>query len=530
MESLLAERDDSYAARRTSLLPARLCVRVLGTLSLLLSSLAFASPAAAAPGRPTTDAAIVDDRASVTGASADRDVDSGMRVARAESRERRRAEPQEAAAETGLEPSAEAGLQFEGELELRADWLKNIALGQRPRDDVRDSEEELTLGLSYRPSERFLAFGEIKLVADQVVFADDTPRISEEAIERGEMWLLLKRVFDSRYSVQIGRQNFFEPRLWWWDDDLDAARFYYAQDSWNLYVGIAEELARTSTSQDFIAPNQEDVQRLLGHVTWVSSRAFNLGGFLLYQRDNSGSPPVDSVIETVRADESDADLGWVGLRAAGDIGLSRAGTLAYRADAGLVSGDETLVEFEDEAPGLSRVSAVRKRRVRGWGVDVGALWALPWRAAPTLNLIYAYGSGDKNLNDDTDRAFRQTGLQDQDEEFREYGVVLRPELSNLRIATLALRFPLPADTHLTLGYHRFRQVYPAPFVREARLDIQPTGQNKDIGEETSLVLQLRKWENLEIDLIAGSFKAGNAYGTAAGRRAERFFFKLIYEF
>ncbi len=529
MESLLAERDDTYAARRTSLLRARLYVRALGTLSLLLGSLAFASPAAAAPGRATTDAVIVDDRASVTRGTTYHKSEPIL-LTRAETRDRRRAEPYGEGAEADLEPSAEEGLQFEGELELRADWLKGIALGQRPQDDVRDSEEELTLGLSYRPSERFLAFGEIKLVADQVVFADDTPRISEEAIERGEMWLLFKRVFDSRYSVQIGRQNFFEPRLWWWDEDLDAARFYYARDSWNLYVGIAEELARTSTNQDFIDPDQEDVQRLLGHVNWVSSREFNLGGFLLYQRDNSGSPPVDSVIETVRADESDADLGWVGLRAAGDIGLSRAGTLGYRADAGIVSGDETLVEFEDEAPGLSRVSAVRKRHVRGWALDIGALWALPVRGQPTLKLLYAYGSGDKDINDDTDRAFRQTGLQDQDEEFRDYGVVLRPELSNLRIATLALWFPLPADTHLTLGYHRFRQVYPASFLREAKLDIQPTGQSKDIGEEVSLVLQLRKWEDLEIDLIAGSFKAGNAYGTAAGERAERFFFKLIYEF
>lgn len=386
------------------------------------------------------------------------------------------------------------------------------------------------MGLSYRPSDRFLAFSEIKLVADQNVFADDTPRISEEAIERGEMWLLFKRVFDGRFSVHIGRQNFIEPRLWWWDEDLDAARFYYARDSWNLYLGIAEELARTSTRQDFIDPNQKDVRRLLGHVNWESSERFNLDGFFLYQRDNSGSPPVAGVIETVRADESDADLGWAGLRAAGDIGLSRAGTLGYRADAAVVSGDETLAEFEDQTPGLSRVSALRQRRVRAWAVDVEALWALPLRGEPTLRLIYAYGSGDKNLNDGTDRAFRQTGLQDKDEEFRDYGVVLRPELSNLRIATVALRFGLPAETRLTLGYHRFRQVYPAPFLREASIDIQPSGQSKDVGEEVSLVLQLRKWEDLEIDLIVGSFKADNAYGTATGERAERFFFKFIYEF
>ena len=61
--------------------------------------------------------------------------------------------------------------------------------------------------------------------------------------------------------------------------------------------------------------------------------------------------------------------------------------------------------------------------------------------------------------------------------------------------------PIHAKIYLTLGYHRFRQVYPAPFLREARIEADSTGNSKDIGEELSLLVELRKWENLEIDLV-----------------------------
>ena len=364
--------------------------------------------------------------------------------------------------------------------------------------------------------------------ANSQAFADDTPRISEEATERGEMWLLFKRIANSGYSVQLGRQNFFEPRLWWWDDDLDAVRFYYTRESWRLYFGLAEELGRVSSNQDSIDPENEDIRRLLGHVGWTPSEKFNLGGFLLVQRDHSDTHPVDSVGESVSIDESDADLTWAGLRAAGAFGLSRGGKFLYRADGTVVTGDETLLELQDDAPGFSRVSGSKQRRVRGWAVDLGAGWELPFRGEPILKLIYAYGSGDNNPNDDMDRAFRQTGLQDQDEEFRDYGVVLRPELSNLRIATLALELPVHTGARLTLGYHHFRQVDAAPFLRETAIDAEPTGQSKDIGDEIRLVVQLRKWEDLEMDIIAGSFRAGRAYG--AGERSNRLFFTLIYEF
>lgn len=421
-------------------------------------------------------------------------------------------------------------LEFEGSLELIREEMKSVAFGQRPKDDLRTSKQEIQLQLSYRASERLSALGEIKWQAEQQVFADETPPRSEKEIERGETWLHWQRLFDRDASVKIGRQNFAEPRRWWWDDDLDALRFDYARDSWNLTLGVAEELARKSSQENFIDPRDEDVLRLLGHASWKLSSARQFSAFYLRQRDDSVRQPVNSLVETTRADKSDADLQWIGLRAAGDIDLSPGGTVTYWFDAATVSGNETAFEHRNEVGGMSRVVSRQQQRVRGHAADLGLIWKPAAVRAPTLTLSHARGSGDKNLNDDIDRAFRQTGLQDPTQEFRYYGELLRPELSNLSITTATIGFAVTAGTRLTLGYHRFRQVYPAAFLRDARIDLRPTGQDNDVGREISLLVEMREWEDLKVVVAAASFEAGDAFGAAAGKRANSLFFELTYEF
>lgn len=421
-------------------------------------------------------------------------------------------------------------LEIDTGFEVNGTTLNNTSLGQRSGDNVQMSDQELQAALSYRPAARMFIFGELKLVAEQEERDDATPRVSEEGVERGETWLHFENLLDSRYSIKIGRQNFFEPRRWWWDDDLDAVSVNYLDDRWQAYLGYGEEFGRTSSIEDFIDPTTEDVARWLAHANRRVFPGLTLATFYLRQRDNSTMIPVGGVIETTREDESDADLNWFGLRANGEISLSQERSLSYWADTAIVNGDETLLGFADAGPGLSRVVSRTQRDVRGWAIDLGVMWTLPWRGTPTLTISHAHGSGDKNLTDDTDRSFRQTGLQDSEEEFRTYGELLRPELSNLRVSTAALTFPVYTNTYLTFGYHRFRQVYPAPFLRKARIEADPTGSSKDIGEELSLLAELRKWQNLEIDLAAAIFKSGNAFGVRDGERATSFFFKLAYEF
>lgn len=419
---------------------------------------------------------------------------------------------------------------FENEIEVLSHNLRNIALGQQPGDDQRISERELQLQLRYRSGQRVSGLGEVKLIDEQKVYDDARPNESESEIERGETWVHFARLFGAGIALRVGRQNFAEPRRWWWDDDLDAARFYYKRDPIRLSVGIAEELARESSEDNFIDPDQDDVRRLFGQASWRLSDSLVLDAFYLGQRDDSSRHTVGSVIDAEREDESDADLRWAGLRAWGDFSLSSGAVLSYWVDAARVSGDEIVFEFEEESPGRSLVDSTRRQKVRGKAVDLGLIWAPVLWGNPTLTLSYARGSGDGNPDDDTDEEYRQTGLQDQDEEFRNYGELLRPELSNLSVHTLAIGLALRGRTRIGLGHHRFRQVDRAPFLRSARLETDPTGLDKDIGRENRVLLEIREWKKIEIDLAAAEFKAGRAFGTDAGARAHVVFGEFTFKF
>lgn len=307
-------------------------------------------------------------------------------------------------------------------------------------------------------------------------------------------------------------------------------RLDYGGAEWDAYVGLAEELARTDTSQDFIEPESDDVRRLIMHAGWRRSEALQLDAFALVQRDHSGNPPPGTTLAPGREDESDLDARWLGLRVSGTLVPDAALGVRYWADIAGVSGDETLVEFAELPGGRSRATEIEERRLRGQAVDLGTAWSLPIAGDPELRLGYARGSGDRDPDDGTDRAFRETGLRDPDEAFRLYGELLRPELSNIRVATVALEFTALPGVRTTLGYHGFRQVHAAAALADTRLELEPTGESRDLGDELSLVVEIGRLGALELELAAAVFRAGDAFGAAAGRRASSLFAQLRYGF
>ena len=420
---------------------------------------------------------------------------------------------------------------MENEVEVLTNKVENISLVRRePRDNLRSSEQELQLQARYRSGQWLSALGEIKIIHEQAGYTDVRQDQHESMLERGEIWAHFARLFASDFSLRIGRQNFVEPRRWWWDDDLDAVRLYYSRDPLRFYAGVAEELGRKSSGDKFIDPEQDKVRRFIGHANWRLAEGLTLGTFYLAQRDRSSRHAVDAVIETEREDLSDANLRWFGLRASGETTLASGDILSYWADTAEVNGDETTFEYLEQTPSSSLVNTRSTRRVRGRAIDLGVAWApLMWRN-PTLTISHARGTGDQNQNDGIDSNYRQTGLQDQDEEFRNYGELLRPELSNLSIFATTFGFSVHTRTRVTLGYHRFRQLHPAPFLRSARIESNPNGVDKRIGSETSLLIEIREWKNIQIDLVAATFTAGRAFGDEAGCQARSTFAKLTYKF
>ena len=402
-------------------------------------------------------------------------------------------------------------------------------------DDITRFDNELSFDLYYPFRSNMALFLELSAAAEFDIYAEDGDEESEKKLKLGEAWLFIDELFASNTGLQIGRQNLSEQREWWWDADLDAIRLFYDQEPWQLEIGIAEQLVRADTEEEFIDPDEDNLMRLFAHLNWSWADDHSLEAYFLRQNDHSSTPRVGDSVSPDQEDNSDADLTWFGLRATGELDLDEAGEINYWLDSAIVRGDEIRLDFDDDS-GINIVDNREHFDVRGWGIDLGLSWTTEWPGEPTLTLGYAYGSGDNNEDDSIDRNFRQTGLHGNKgrfagvNRFNYYGELFDPELSNLKILTAAVGFPLLEDSSVELVYHRYWQVDASDELRDVAIDLDPEGDSKDIGEELDLIFGFEEWEDFEIEIIGSVFKAGDAYGDQSGEKAYSILFNFTYSF
>jgi len=428
-------------------------------------------------------------------------------------------------------------LTIGGEYEFEPTWRKDFDF-DNSGDDLLRLDQQIELELLYGFSPDLALFLEGKAFYRKDLHEENGPEKDEDSFERGEMWLYARQLYGSNWGVQAGRQNFIDGREWWWDEDLDAVRLHYDRKRLHAEIAIAEELARVSTLEDDLDPEKEDVFRILGSASWRWAKRHSVEFFFLDQDDSSGTPALGAVVSDTSEDEVDSDLTWYGLRAQGRIKAKKplAGRFHYWVDYGYVRGRETLIDFDPFGPGQIFVDDIDRRDVRGWATDLGVTWETKWALRPRITLGYAYGSGDDNPADGTDRAYHQTGMHDNNDKFRGvdsfryYGELLRPELSNLHIVTLAIGFPLLENSSVELVFHNYRQVHASDSLRNARLDADPDGISRSIGTEYDIVLGIEEWKHLELELVLGVFRAGSAFGADDGEYASTAIFKLNYNF
>ena len=425
-------------------------------------------------------------------------------------------------------------LTINSEYEAVLRYRKDFALAEEDDDLVR-LDQDLALKFFYPWRETIALYAETSAVAEIDLYAEDGDEKTETSLELDEAWIYFDRLLDGGAGLQIGRQNIAETREWWWDAEFDALRGEYQHESWRVELAIARQLFKVSTADEFIEPEEDGLMRVLARasVDWGEDQV--LEAFFLSQDDRSDAPQLGEIVDPERADEFDEKLWWLGLRALGKQRLENYGKLSYWLDTAIVRGDETVLEFDDE-DGQNQVVAREDSKVRGWGFDLGLSWITLLPGEPTFTLAYAQGSGDADLNDRSDRAFRQTGLADNNgrfhgvNRFRYYGELLQPELSNLGIVTLAVGLPLLQNSSVEMVYHTYRQLEPAPFLRDSRINIDPGGNDKDIGQEFDIIFGFEEWDDLELELIGSVFEAGDAYEEQSGKHAYRFFFQFNYSF
>ncbi len=441
-----------------------------------------------------------------------------------------RLEPVNAAAKQNDEEANRRGFEFGGEYELISDNRNRFFLGERKQDNFLRLDQELQLRAKYRHNGWISVLVEGKILGESELYDGGHSRQSVFRLERGETWVRFEKLFAADVSLKVGRQTFEEPRRWWWDDDLDALQLRYRGDSWSYEFGIAREMAPLSTLESFIDPENENVIRVLGRLDWRYASNHALALFFLHQNDLSSTPSPGATLNRNREDSSDARLWWAGLRAIGMAPVNGYGEVFYWADTAIVAGKEKLLDFTSATDRKIRVDSRDRRKVLGWAIDLGTRWASPLPLDPLFTTGFALASGDRNPDRGRDQSFRQTGLQSNDEQFRTYGELLRPELSNLFIPVFAVEFPIFSKSHLEFAYRHFRQLYAVPFLRDARLQADPRGIKKNIGQEWMIYFGIKEWENAELELVGAAFRAGNAYGSSSGQKAYSLFLKMTYEF
>jgi len=383
---------------------------------------------------------------------------------------------------------------------------------------------------------------------------DDTGAVSSQNtdfIELRRAWLRVKELFgEVPLSLKLGRQRIKEKRTIWWNRDFDAALVNYDTTLFKGFVGIGQNLASYRTSNTNFMEDDQDRLRVFGETSWQWLYNHFFETRVLYENDYSGTESVGTLVKTNDRDLEDAQLLWVGVRAAGETKpqFLLAKVLRYSVDAIGVAGEEKLLTTGPGPTSAYRiVNAVAERDVLGWALDAVVDLEVDNALEAVLSFGYAFGSGDDDMSDGTDNSFRQSGLHGNSSyrglstgSVRNYGEVLRPELSNMHIVTAGVGVPVGKAANVSFFYHYYRLDETAIALRSAAISAPLNGSDKSLGQAADIVFNLNvsKFLGLEtpgfdrtkLKVTLGSFFAGQAYGPASDAESFRAFTELQMRF
>ena len=367
-------------------------------------------------------------------------------------------------------------LTFGLRLELKSRKEKDFNLDASDEEDRADHLLGLRGELSWRPRDDIYAlagFSAERFRRDD----DEEGRLSKRKIFLTESFIYLKDLPFEDLDLQVGRQDFDETREWLYDRNLDALRLILSKDRLRL------ELSASTVLTD-------------GH-----DRDEETDNFILYASNN---------------DPKRRSAAYVILRESDSFGKERTIHIGGRLLGRWLPRNDCWVEM----------SHLRGRSdgadLEAFALDVGTVWS-PKRAGPFhFSVGYAFGSGDGDPNDGTDRSFRQTGLHDNNAKmgsvtsFRYYGELFEPELSNMSIFTVGTGVRIKEKTSIDLVFHKYDQVRASEYLRKTELDLLPDGAHEDLGWELDLVVGSRLHESWELELVAARFFPGSAFAGADG--------------
>lgn len=376
-------------------------------------------------------------------------------------------------------------------------YRRNADLDKRIGDSSQLFAPTVFGFLDYRPTAWLASRLEVTVEAPI-----DVKKQSPTPLPTGEILLPEKRrtsiIIDQAYATiknpgatrefTLGRRNFEDPRLWLYDAALDAAIV-------KLTLGYLETEASVSRENlvDGDLLNGVPKTRVNNYIIYTDYRGIEDHRLAAYwiKRDDKTHVEGRPLLMGVRAYGTPSDRG------------------NYWADFSIARG-------RDEA----------QRRLRGTAFDVGFTYRyLGAPLSPSFTMGYAAGSGDTNPNDNVKNTeYRQSGLQSNETrfggltQFKRYGEVLDPELSNVEILTAGVGFRLAPTVFVDVVYHRYRMKVIADQIRNwaltAQMNQDDTSLSRDVGKEVDIIVGWRNLfgvKRLGFEVRAGGFSPGRAF-------------------
>lgn len=283
-----------------------------------------------------------------------------------------------------------------------------------------------------------------------------------------------------------GRQDFQEDRRWLYNEVMDGVRILDDLGDVEVEIGAA-------TGRAVLAENNptEDTQLYEANLRWDIDRNWTASAYVLKRLD-----------DTV----ADHEPLLYGFRSS----LRPRTGLGYWLELGGAAGHSTFVPN-------GQVSKRFESNILGYAFDTALTYTLDAPLRPYFAAGYAMGTGaGPNANK---QGYRQSGYQDNNGKLggvtsmRYYGEVLRPELSNIGIATVATALRPSTDSAITFAYHHYIQDTPTDYSPVTDLRAYPNGQSWRLGYELDVVLGYRPRAGTTIELTAGRFFPGSAFDT-----------------
>ena len=384
-------------------------------------------------------------------------------------------------------------LTFGAQIEIEGIYEHNYDLDKNEKDDVFTLVPELSLALSFDPNRHIQIFA--NLVGNAEFVWENGRNNDEYTLEFEQLYILFKNLVNDMFAIQLGRQRFEDERQWLYEAELDGARLFFLYD--NLFSEFSVSRGGL-VDRDLLNDDVSDkIDNYIFNTIYEFGEDTLAGIYLIYRNDTT--------------EENESPF-FVGFHSEAEV----TDELEFWADVAYVTGES----------GSNDIS--------GFGLDIGLVYAFDIEPEPYFTIAYAFGTGDSDPEDGKDKNFRQTGLQGNESDyngvvdFKYYGEVFDPELSNMSIFTAAIGINPNEETSIDLIYHYYRQSKASEELREIGIDAEPNGKSKDLGSEIDLILGYEGFgERVAVGLFLGYFIPGDAFPSDSGNA---FLTKIIMEY